>query len=147
MNQLIENFFELKIKELLDTIQTNYEEHITTNIIDNELKYIKSKIKFKLLSEKEFNIIYPKKSKNKKKNKLIIPSDLQCQGRVWGKITMDKDKNKIYGCRCKNKKIKNSNYCYIHNYKLTHGNFLKPPDKYIKYHFNSFYNKKKEKER
>ena len=39
MNQLIENFFELKIKELLDTIQTNYEEHITTNIIELNIKY------------------------------------------------------------------------------------------------------------
>ena len=43
-----------------------------------------------------------------------------------------KDGSIQYGSRCKKCKYKDSNYCYIHEQKLSHGNFKTIPNKMIK---------------
>lgn len=58
----------------------------------------------------------------------------RCQGRVWGDIIIN-NKSITYGNQCKNKKSKNSDYCFIHQSKLSHGNYFTDPNIMIKNHF------------
>lgn len=58
----------------------------------------------------------------------------RCQGRVWGD-TIINNKSVTYGNQCKNKKSKNSDYCFIHQNKLSHGNYFTEPNIMIKNHF------------
>jgi len=133
MNKLLAEVIKIKLRELLISIQTNYKEYISKEDIAKEFKSICSRI---TLRTKQNN----NKTKKKKKREVInsyftnIPEDERCEGRSWGRITEVNGK-KVYGYRCKNRKLKDGKYCYIHKYKLTHGNFLVEPDKYLKYHF------------
>lgn len=135
MNQLLTEVIKIKLEELLTSIYFNYKEHITKEDIIRDFKLICSRLTLKTKTVNN-NLTKKKKRKKKKKKPLVIPMDQRCEGRSWGAITEEKGK-KIYGYRCKSKKILGSKYCYIHNVKLTHGNFLVEPDKYLKHHFES----------
>lgn len=138
MNALLADIIKLKLEELLISIHSNYKTHITKEDITKEFKLICSRLTLRT------NINNPNNLTKKKKKKIIkkinIPLDQRCEGRSWGLITEENGK-KIYGNRCKREKIKGKKYCYIHNIKLTHGNFLEEPDKYLKHHFESEYKK------
>jgi len=146
MDDLLNIYFKLKLMELLDTIQSNYSQYITKKDVETEIIYIMSKLKCKKISNNEFESIFKIKKKKKKLNKKEIPNEFRCEGRVWGPIKSENEKE-IYGNRCRHKKTKNSKYCYIHNYKLTHGNFLEPPSRLLMHHFkkNPFQKVKRKK--
>jgi|APSaa5957512535_1039671.scaffolds.fasta_scaffold95772_2 hypothetical protein len=134
MNQLLADIIKIKLEELLISIRSNYKEHITEEDIAKDFRFICSKL---TLRTKNIDncLTKKKKIKNYKNNNFTnIPIDQRCQGRSWGLITEENGK-KIYGYRCKSKKKEGSKYCYIHGIKLTHGNFLVEPDKYLKHHF------------
>ncbi len=133
MNEILAEVIKIKLKELLISIQSNYKEHISKEDIAKEFKLICSRL---TLRTKLNNKSTKKKEKRENTNSYFtnIPSEEQCEGRSWGRITEENGK-KIYGYRCKNRKLKDHKYCYIHKYKLTHGNFLVEPDKYLIHHF------------
>ena len=49
-------------------------------------------------------------------------------------MKLDNDKI-IYGNQCKKKKGPNSKYCFIHQSKLSHGDYFEEPNIMIKEHF------------
>jgi hypothetical protein len=136
MNDLIEKIIKTKIHELLVVIQNNYPDQIKKGDITKEFDYIWSKINLKYITDSNFKDIV-KIRKKFKKTLIKIPIKNRCEGRTWGEIKLVNGKY-IYGERCKHKKMEGSNYCYIHRMKLTHGNYLKKPDKYIKYHYKKY---------
>lgn len=152
--EIIDIIIITKIKELLNSIQSNFKDLITDKNKEEEINHIVKNIKYltydnKIKKKKDNTNIKNNKKKENIKEKTIkidyrksIEMNDRCEGRIWGKITENNNK-KIYGCRCKNKKQKKSKYCFVHNYKLTHGNFLAQPDKFIKHHFETFYLNKK----
>ena len=100
-----------------------------TNLFNKNINNFKLKkdcklIKYDNITTKRNNII------NSKYNNNID----RCQGRVWGD-TIINNKSIIYGNQCKNKKSKNSDYCFIHQNKLSHGNYFTEPNIMIKNHF------------
>ena len=132
--------------------KTIVNKHIKNNNNNNNKK--KSVKNGKILVNKKKNIkLYKKNTTNpilKKDCKLIENTNLitnkdnitvckynnidRCQGRVWGDIIIN-NKSITYGNQCKNKKSKNSNYCFIHQNKLSHGNYFTEPNIMIKNHF------------
>lgn len=152
--EIIDIIIIIKIKELLNSIQSNFKDLITDKNKEEEMKHIVENIKYlkydnKTKNKKDNTNIKNNKKKENTKEKTIkidyresIEINDRCEGRIWGKIT-ENNKKKNYGYRCKNKKQKNSKYCFVHNYKLTHGNILEEPDKFIKHHFETFYLNKK----
>lgn len=154
MNIFIQEIIKIKITELVESIQSNIPTLMKKEDIEKEIDYIISCIKYKKTQKKNYININKKCNLNKdnninynsvnvKNSKIkiphkIIPDNLRCCGRVWGPVKKKKEKGiekTIYGSRCKNKKIIGSKYCFIHNNKLTHGDFLIEPDKFIKEHF------------
>ena len=144
--ELIDFIIITKLEELLNSIQSNFKDLITTKNIEEDIKYIVKNITYSKYNNTTKNTNNEKGNKNKKIKKIDYRKNLEindrCEGRIWGKIT-ENNNTKIYGCRCKNKKQKNSKYCFVHNSKLTHGNFLEKPDKFVKHHFETFYSNKK----
>lgn len=132
MNELLAQIIKIKLKELLISIQYNYRDHIKKEDIAKEFKSICSRLTIRTKTNNK--LTKKKKRKNINSNFSNIPIEERCEGRSWGKITEENGK-KNYGYRCKNKKLSGSKYCYIHKFKLTHGNYMVEPDKYLKHHF------------
>ena len=147
-----------KIYDLLKSIHQHYPNLFKKVNINKELKIIIDNInlfnldskriikkhvdkKNKLILAKRSNIIRNKLKTNCKlvdKNNKITKSKInevnRCQGRVWGNIIIHNE-SIIYGNQCKNRKSKNSDYCFIHKNKLSHGNYFTKPNIMIKNHF------------
>jgi hypothetical protein len=137
MNVFIQEIIKIKITELIESIQSNIPNLMTKENSKKEIDHVINCIKYKKMQNTRQKCKIDTKKKNKikiKKNNAEIPDNLRCSGRVWGPVKKIKEEI-IYGSRCKNKKINNSNYCFLHHKKLTHGDFLKEPDKFIKEHF------------
>ena len=130
-----------KTKELLDTVHTLYSNKFTntnkeselliiTDLID--LMKIDNNVLIKKIEKKKQKFILRKNRKPKKK---FTYSNLErCQARTWGPVCKKGDTIK-YGFQCCKKKQQGSEYCFIHQKKLTHGNYFKEPDQIIKDHF------------
>jgi hypothetical protein len=160
MNEFIKEIIKIKITELIESIQSNIPDLMTKEDIEQEIKYIikcinytkktvnanakntvnanaKNTVNAKTKKTVNANAIKTLKSNKKvkiNKNIKIISDSDRCNGRIWG-IVRKVDGKDVYGSRCKNKSLINSKYCFIHNKKLTHGDFLEEPDKFIKEHF------------
>jgi len=134
-----------KIIDLLNAIHSEYptvflkknvREESTHILKKISINYQQSKItRSKLLNKKNKLNNSKNKIKLPKKNTKIYEDSERCQARVWGTIKYFKDGSIQYGSRCKKCKHKDSNYCYIHEQKLSHGNFKTIPNKMIKTHF------------
>ena len=134
MNKLLADIIKIKLEELLISIYSNYKKYIAKEDIIRDFKLICSRLTLK--TRLTNNNLTKRKKRKKERKPYNIPLDQRCEGRSWGSITEENGK-KIYGYRCRSKKIPSGKYCYIHNIKLTHGNFMEEPDKYLKYHFES----------
>lgn len=136
MNDFIKEIIKIKITELVESIQSNIPNLMTKEDIKKEIKYIIKCISYnKKTPNENAKMIVGSNNKVKiKYNKKIISDINRCNGRIWGIVKKVDDKD-VYGSRCKNNSLKNSKYCFLHNKKLTHGNFLEEPDKFIKEHF------------
>jgi hypothetical protein len=141
-----------KIKDLLLTINVLEPTLFKKKYIDIELDTILSNIKKDNIDVITLNNSIIKKNqikenkrkiknneKNKLKNQTVIKKkqyseDNRCHARIWGPI-FKMDGNYIYGEQCHKKKGNNSNYCYIHQCKLSHGDYFKEPNIMIREHF------------
>lgn len=110
-----------------------YKKNATTLKLKENCKLIKND---KLIAERT-NIITENNNIITESNNIITSkydNTDRCQGRVWGD-TIINNKSINYGNQCKNKKSKNSDYCFIHQNKLSHGNYFTKPNIMIKSHF------------
>lgn len=140
-NEFIKYVCKEKTKELLDTVHTLYSNKFTninkeseliiiTDLID--LMKIDSNLLIKKIENKKQKFVL---RRNRKPKKQFTYANLErCQARTWGPICKKGDTIK-YGFQCCKKKQQGSEYCFIHQKKLTHGNYFKEPDQIIKDHF------------
>lgn len=117
------------IISLLKLIHTKYKKYFNNQDLNNLILYFK-KIKIKLLRNKNSC----KKKYNRKHKLQILNNKNRCNARTWGPVYQDGDKL-IYGNRCRMKKSNGKQYCFIHNKKLTHGNYFEPINCEIKHIF------------
>jgi hypothetical protein len=134
-----------KILDLLTAISHIESSLFTNDNVNEELKLILDNIVLSNLDSKQFEQLLLNKNK-KNKNKQSEPKDkktrkkieydtsCRCQARVWGPIYIH-GKQKTYGHQCLKKKGNDSNYCFIHQTKLSHGDYFKEPNIMIKEHF------------
>tara|TARA_B100001057_G_C22837241_1_gene945625 strand:- start:1192 stop:1617 length:426 start_codon:yes stop_codon:yes gene_type:complete len=118
------------IINLLKLINHKYKKYFNNQDLNNLICYFE-KIKFKYLITKKKH----KKKYNRNHKPQILNNINRCNARTWGSIKQDGTKLS-YGNRCKMKKIKGSQYCFIHSKKLTHGNYFDPINNEIKNIFN-----------
>ena len=136
-----------KILDLLTAIKNIEPTLFTKDDIDDELDKILKKIKMKKLDTKQLSNKISKNNKKKvnkekvnkekvklNKKKLEYNTDNRCHARVWGPIHII-DKQVNYGEQCHKKKNNDSKYCFIHQSKLSHGDYFEKPSIMIKEHF------------
>ena len=140
-----EDFFKYliqeKITDLLDTIHFKYPKLFTQEIKKQEIQSITSLIKFVTLDNSNYTTKIETKRKKYILKKHKTPKKIKqypilerCQARTWGPINKNGDKI-TYGYQCNKKKHQGSPYCFIHQKKLTHGNYFEEPSQVMKTHF------------
>ena len=133
-----------KILDLLTAINIIEPSLFKKENIEEEKKIILENIEKSNLDTKQFeellvkqNITKESKSKNTKtRKKTQYDNNCRCHARTWGPIYID-GKQKKYGHQCYKKKGNNSNYCFIHQTKLSHGDYFKEPNIMIREHFET----------
>ena len=130
-----------KINELLGVIQFKYPKLFTQENKNQETKLIINLIKFITLNNSILTTKIEQKKKkyvlkkNKKHIKIkLYPKSERCQARTWGPIHKNGDKI-TYGHQCCKKRQQDTKYCFIHQNKLTHGNYFEEPNQIIKDHY------------
>ena len=131
-----------KILDLLTAISHIESSLFTKDNVNEELKLILDNIILSNLDSKQFEQLLLKRNKTKKskhkeiktRKKIEYDTSCRCQARVWGPIYVH-GKQKTYGHQCLKKKGNDSNYCFIHQTKLSHGDYFKEPNIMIKEHF------------
>jgi len=138
-----------KILELLEAIHSKYTDYFTRENVKQEFNTITNAIHLFLM---DTTMIHSKieHKKKKYKNKILIkkkpikkkiyPNLERCHARIWGTIHIKGDTTN-YGSQCCKKKQCDSQYCFIHTKKLSHGNYFKEPIEVIKNHFKKGYKK------
>ena len=133
-----------KISDLLTAIK-NIEPTLVFDI-EKEREIILENIKQSNLDIKQFEELLLKRNKTKEKvfknnkstkntkNNKKIDNSCRCQARVWGPIYLNGEQ-KQYGQQCHKKKGDDSKYCFIHQTKLSHGDYFKEPSIMIREHF------------
>lgn len=133
-----------KILDLLSAINILEPSLFKKEDIIEEKKIILNNIEKSNLDIKQFeellvkkNITKESKSKNiKTRKKVQYDNTCRCHARVWGPIYVH-GKQKTYGHQCHKKKGNDSNYCFIHQTKLSHGDYFKEPNIMIREHFET----------
>ena len=142
-----------KILDLLTSINHIEPTLFKKENIQLELDIILEKINKSNLDIKKLNdLLVKKKNKAERilqnkviKKKVDIDNSCRCHARVWGPIFIN-GKQKKYGEQCNKKRNNNSKYCFIHQTKLSHGDYFEEPNVMIREHFeqNSKVVKKKD---
>jgi hypothetical protein len=131
-----------KILDLLTSISNLEPTLFKKEYIQPELDSILSNINKSNLDIKQLSNTFVKKNKIKEnkakvkptKKKVEYDNEHRCQARVWGPIFINAKQRK-YGEQCHKKKCNDSKYCYIHQTKLSHGDYFEKPNIMIKEHF------------
>jgi hypothetical protein len=142
-----------KILDLLTSINLIEPTLFKKENIQLELDIILENINKSNLDIKKLNdLLVKKKNKAERilqkkgvKKKVDFDSSCRCHARVWGPVFIN-GKQKKYGEQCHKKRNNNSKYCFIHQTKLSHGDYFEEPNIMIKEHFeqNSTVVKKKD---
>lgn len=146
---IIKKYMINQASKLATKLHKMYPKKFTKESLHNELLVLNayiSRCNFSINTEEAIVKSRSKKTKLYIK-KPVISDEYRCYARVWD-IKCIKQINKEtgdyinYGRRCNHKRVESGDYCKMHNYKNTHGDYREPNvPEYLRQHFEKAYKK------